>query len=88
MLGIISKSKAKPQKTPPAQLVGTLAADALAGVLTMDLAKGYQLVSVFAAYNAGPATDDAVRAFVDTLVATDPALAGRLVDALVVKVGR
>lgn len=87
MLGIISKTKAKP-KVQPAQVVGTLAADALAGTLTMDLAKGYQLVSVFAAFNAQPATDDAVRAFVDALVASDPILAGKLVDALAAKVGR
>lgn len=87
MLGIISKTKAKP-KVQPAQVVGTLAADALAGTLTMDLAKGYQLVGVFAAFNAAGSTDDALQAFVDALTSADPILAGKLVDLLAAKVGR
>ncbi len=78
----------KPKTVPPSHTVGTLAADALLGQLTMNLNTGMQLVKTFAAFNAAGKTDDALTAFAARLVDQDEVMAGKLVDLLAAKVGR
>lgn len=85
---MFGKTKPKAPAMTPAQSVGTLAAEALMGSLTMDFSTGYALVGTFAKYNAAPDKSEALKLFVSALYQHDPMLAGQLVDALAEKIGR